>query len=101
MASGGLDGPGTHQGTERGVPLCGRSIMAASEGYGQRLGERLRAEQAHTIVTRMLRTADMAVTETRCDDPVLGLSHPIQREDAYLVALSLCASGRCICSAFD
>ena len=63
--------------------------MAASEGYGQRLGERLRAEQAHTIVTRMLRTADMAVTETRCDDPVLGLSHPIQQEDAYLVALSL------------
>jgi hypothetical protein len=37
----------------------------------------------------MLRTADMAVTETRCDDPVLGLSHPIQQEDAYLVALSL------------
>jgi AraC-like DNA-binding protein len=63
--------------------------MAASEGYGQRLGERLRAEQSHTIVTRVLRTADMAVTETRCDDPVLGLSHPIQREDAYLVALSL------------
>ncbi|HZE52157.1 MAG TPA: AraC family transcriptional regulator [Bradyrhizobium sp.] len=31
----------------------------------------------------------MAVTETRCDDPVLGLSHPIRREDAYLVALSL------------
>jgi AraC family transcriptional regulator len=63
--------------------------MVTSEGYGQRLGERLRAEQAHTIVTRVLRTADMAVTETRCDDPVLGLSHPIQREDAYLVALTL------------
>jgi AraC-like DNA-binding protein len=63
--------------------------MATSEGYGQRLAERLRAEQTHTIVTRALRTADMAVTETRCDDPVLGMSHPIQREDAYLVALSL------------
>jgi AraC family transcriptional regulator len=61
----------------------------ASEGYGQRLAERLRAEQAHAIVTRVLRTADMAVTETRCDDPVLGLSHSIQREDAYLVALTL------------
>jgi len=63
--------------------------MPTSEGYGQRLADRLRAEQAHAIVTRVLRTADMAVTETRCDDPVLGLSHSIQREDAYLVALTL------------
>jgi AraC-like DNA-binding protein len=63
--------------------------MTASEGYGQRLAERLRAEQAHAIVTRVLRTADMAVTETRCDDPVAGLSHSIQREDAYLIALTL------------
>jgi AraC family transcriptional regulator len=63
--------------------------MATSEGYGQRLAERLRAEQAHAIVTRVLRAADMAVTETRCDDPVLGLSHSIQREDAFLVALTL------------
>jgi AraC family transcriptional regulator len=63
--------------------------MATSEGYGQQLAERLRAEQAHAIVTRVLRTADMAVTETRCDDPVVGLSHSIQREDAYLVALTL------------
>jgi AraC family transcriptional regulator len=63
--------------------------MAMSEGYGQRLAERLRAEQAHAIITRVLRTADMAVTETRCDDPVLGLSHSIQPEDAYLVALTL------------
>jgi AraC family transcriptional regulator len=63
--------------------------MATSEGYGQPLAERLRAVQAHAIVTRVLRTADMAVTETRCDDPVLGLSHSIHREDAYLVALTL------------
>jgi AraC family transcriptional regulator len=70
-------------------PLLGRSVMATSEGYGQRLAERLRAEQAHAIVTRLLRTADMAVTETRCDDPVQGLSHSIQREDSYLVALTL------------
>jgi AraC family transcriptional regulator len=63
--------------------------MATSEGYGQQLAERLRAEQAHAILTRVLHTADMAVTETRCDDPVLGLSQSIQREDAYLVALTL------------
>src|ERR1700736_3781728 len=63
--------------------------MATSEGYGEQLAERLRAEQAQTVVTRVLRTADMAVTETRCDDPLQGLSHSIQREDAYLVALTL------------
>ena len=63
--------------------------MTTSEGFGERLATRLRAEEARTIVTRILRTADMAVTETRCDDPIPGLSHPIQREDAYLVALTL------------
>jgi AraC family transcriptional regulator len=63
--------------------------MMASDGYGQRLAERLRAEQAHAIVTRVLRTADMAVTETQCDDPVVGLSGSIQREDAFLVTLTL------------
>jgi AraC-like DNA-binding protein len=31
----------------------------------------------------------MAVTETRCDEPLVEMSHSIQREDAYLVALSL------------
>jgi AraC family transcriptional regulator len=63
--------------------------MLTSEGYGQRLGDRLRAEHAHTVVTRALRAADMAVTETRCDEPLVGMSDSIQREDAYLVALSL------------
>ena len=50
----------------------GGGRMATSEGYGQRLADRLRAEQAHAITTRILRTADMAVTETRCDDPCPG-----------------------------
>src|SRR4029078_11591212 len=81
--------PSTGKHVESDEPLLGRSIMGRSEGYGQRLAERLRAEQTHAIVTRVLRTADMAVTETRCDNPVLGLSHSIQREDAYLVALTL------------
>ena len=62
--------------------------MTTSEGYGQRLGERLRAEQA-SVVTRALRTADMAVTEARCDNPVGGLSGSLQREDAFLVSLTL------------
>src|ERR1700730_8441327 len=72
-----------------GKPLVRGSIMATSEGYGQRLAGRLRVEQAPAIVTRVLRTADMAVTETRCDAPALGLSGSLQREDAFLVGLSL------------
>jgi AraC family transcriptional regulator len=70
-------------------PLLGKSIMATSECYGERLAERLRVEQAPAIAMRVLRTADMAVTETRCDDPVLGLSGSIQRADAFFVNLTL------------
>jgi AraC family transcriptional regulator len=57
--------------------------------YGQRLGERFRVENASAIVTRALRTADIAVTELRCDNPRPGMSDPIPREDAFLVALQL------------
>ena len=63
--------------------------MATSDGYGQRLGERLRVENAPAIVTRALRKADMAVTEIRCDEPSPGMSTSIRREDAFLVELEL------------
>jgi AraC family transcriptional regulator len=64
-------------------------MMATSDGYGQRLGERLRVENAPTIVTRTLRKAEIAVTEIRCDDPSPGMTSPVRPEDAYLVGLSL------------
>ena len=63
--------------------------MATSDGYGRRLGERLRVESAPAIVTRALRKADIAVTEIRCDDPLPGMTGSIQREDAFLVGLQL------------
>ena len=63
--------------------------MATSDAYGKRLGERLRVENAPTIVTRALRKAEIAVTEIRCDNPSPGLSGSIQREDAFLVGLQL------------
>jgi AraC family transcriptional regulator len=63
--------------------------MSTSDGYGQRLGERLRVESAPAIVTRALRKAEIAVTEIRCDDPLPGMSTSIQREDAFLVELEL------------
>jgi AraC family transcriptional regulator len=60
-----------------------------TEAYGQRLGERLRAENAPAIVTRSLRRADLAVTEIRCDYPVPAVSDLIKQEDAFLVGLLL------------
>jgi AraC family transcriptional regulator len=65
------------------------SIMATSDGYGKRLGERPRAENAPAIVTRVLRKAEIAVTEIRCDDPAPAMSGSLQREDALLVGLLL------------
>src|ERR1700756_400653 len=67
----------------------GSSIMAISEGYGQRLAERLHIEQATVILSRVLRTADVAVSETRCDVPAQELNGSFQREDAFLVTFSL------------
>src|ERR1700745_2083157 len=60
-----------------------------TEAYGQRLGEALRVENAPAIVTRALGTADIAVTEIRCDNPLPEMSGSIQQEDAFLVALKL------------
>jgi AraC family transcriptional regulator len=62
---------------------------AMTEAYGRRLGERFRVENAPAIVTRALRTADIAVTEIRCDNPLPEMSGSIQQEDAFLVALQL------------
>ena len=63
--------------------------MATTDAYGQRLGERLRVGNAPAIVTRVLRKADMAVTEVQCDHPLPGMSGSLQREDAFLVGLQL------------
>jgi AraC family transcriptional regulator len=63
--------------------------MANSESYGQGLAERLHLEQAPVILTRALRAAEMAVTETRCDVPMEEMSGSLPREDAFFVTLSL------------
>jgi len=60
-----------------------------TEACGQRLGEALRVENGPAIVTRALRTADMAVTEIRCDKSLPEMSGLIQREDAFFVGLQL------------
>jgi len=60
-----------------------------TEAYGQPLGEALRVENVPAIVTRALRTADIAVTEIRCDNPLPEMSGPIKQEDAFVVGLKL------------
>src|SRR6266436_1224966 len=60
-----------------------------TEAYGQRLGEASRIENAPAIVTRALRTADIAVTEIRCDNPLPQMSGPIRQEDAFVLGLKL------------
>src|SRR5258708_22872903 len=49
----------------------------------------MRIKSDAEIVTRVLRKAEMAVTEIRCDDPTPGMTGWIQREDAFLVGLML------------
>jgi AraC family transcriptional regulator len=63
--------------------------MATSDAYGQRLGERLRVDNAPAVVTRALRGTDMAVTEIQCDDPPWERSDPVQQEDGFVVGLQL------------
>ena len=46
-------------------------------------------ENAPAIVTKTLRKDEIAVTEICCDDPLPGMTSSVQREDAYLVALTL------------
>ncbi|WP_298883553.1 AraC family transcriptional regulator [uncultured Bradyrhizobium sp.] len=64
--------------------------MMTKGAYGERLGEFLRLEQVPPmLMTRSLRSTEIAVTETRNDNPVPGLSGSFAAEDAYLVSLKL------------
>jgi AraC-like DNA-binding protein len=64
--------------------------MTQAGAYGQRLGEFLRLKDAPpALVARSLRSAELAVTETRNDHPVPGLSGSLAAEDAFLVSLKL------------
>jgi AraC family transcriptional regulator len=63
--------------------------MAMTGFYGQRLGQFLRLKDVPpSLITRSLRSAEVAVTETRNDNPEPGLTGSY-REDAYCVSLKL------------
>lgn len=64
--------------------------MPQAGGFGVRLGRFLHLKDAPpSLVTRSLRSVELAVTETRDDNPVPGLSGSLKREDAFLVSLKL------------
>jgi len=65
--------------------------------YGERLGQPLHLTHAPSLITRSLRSAELAVTETRDDNPVPGLSGSLPAEDAYLVSLKFRDYPDCEC----
>jgi AraC family transcriptional regulator len=71
--------------------------MTQAGVYGHRLGRRLQLQDAPSLITRSLRSAELAVTETRNDDPVPDLSGSLPSEDAYLVSLKFRDYPDCEC----
>ena len=64
--------------------------MTQASGFGRRLGQFLHLKDAPpSLMTRSLRSVELAVTETRNDNPVRGLSGSFALEDAFLVSLKL------------
>ncbi|MGV7216970.1 helix-turn-helix domain-containing protein [Bradyrhizobium sp. UFLA05-112] len=71
--------------------------MTQAGVYGERLGRPLYLKDAPSLITRSLRSAELAVTETRNDDPVRDLSGSFPSEDAYLVSLKFRDYPDCEC----
>jgi AraC family transcriptional regulator len=64
--------------------------MAQAGAFSARLGQFLHLKDAPpSLITRSLRSVELAVTETRDDNPVPGLSGSLTAEDAFLVSLKL------------
>jgi AraC-like DNA-binding protein len=57
--------------------------------YGDSLASAFGMNRAPTIISRALQKSTLAVTELKGDLPKFGLTTPLPREDAYLVALQL------------
>ncbi len=64
--------------------------MTQASAFGRNLGQVLHLKDAPpSLVTRSLRSVELAVTEARDDNPVPGLSGSFTLEDAFLVSLKL------------
>ena len=64
--------------------------MAQSGFHGQKFEELLHLQNTpSSLITRSMRGVEIAVTETRDDNPEPGLCGAIEPEDAYIVSLKL------------
>jgi AraC family transcriptional regulator len=71
--------------------------MTEAGVYGDKLGQSFHLKDAPVLIARSLRSAELAVTETRDDDPAPRLSDSMPREDAYLVSLKFRDYPDCEC----
>src|SRR5262249_23381797 len=72
------------------APRMRPTHMTQASAFGRRLGRFLHLKDAPpSLMTRSLRSVELAVTETRDDNPARRLSGSLTREDAFLVSLKL------------
>jgi AraC-like DNA-binding protein len=71
--------------------------MTPAGAFGQRLGQPLNLKDAPSLITRSLRSAELAVVETRDDNPVQGLCGALPSDDAFLVSLKFRDYPDCEC----
>ena len=72
--------------------------MTPAGAFGQRLvGQPLNLRDAPSLITRFLRSAELAVVETRDDNPVPGLCGALPSDDAFLVSLKFRDYPDCEC----
>ena len=71
--------------------------MTPAGAFGQKLGQPLHLKDAPSLITRSLRSAELAVVETRDDNPVPGLCGALPSDDAYLVSVKFRDYPDCEC----
>lgn len=59
----------------------------SSGAFGCRLGALFHIENAPTFASTGLHTETLAVTDIKSDNPFMGVTKPVPREDAYLLCL--------------
>lgn len=71
--------------------------MTPAGAFAQKLGQPLNVKDAPSLITRSLRSAELAVVETRDDNPVPGLCGALPSDDAYLVSVKFRDYPDCEC----
>jgi AraC-like DNA-binding protein len=73
------------------MKILEREGMPKQRAYRERLSDAFRAPGAPGLSTRVLQKSTLTVMELRCDEPRFGWTTPMAPDDAWLVALQLCA----------